>query len=507
MKNLFFLFIILSGLCAAQNAGEIPIATVGTITITDKEFQSRYELTPGLYRTKSRSEKDKSEFLLSLIAEKLLVLDAMHKGWDRDTALMGNVMEVERLLVRDELYRREVSGKVSISDAELDAGIKNARNDMKVYFLYSATEHGARTLYDRIQKGMPLESFTFSGKDADEYSGPDSVIVRWGDADERMERVIYGLKIGETSSPIKLEEGWYIVKVMGKTVTVVAGETERAALRERVTSILRKRKELSRMFEFMQTELRSKKADVNARLLKSIIEYLWDDARERNPGRSDSVTYFVDTQSAEFLRNRLKDSMAAAAVMMPHTVWSVEQMLEKIAETNLATFRPSLKRIRMDVEQRLREIIDQEFLAEIGYAKGLHQSNAVRNDMKVWRDAYRAQIVRSKINDTIAVTTEEIEEIRRIFNNDTSVVMNDDKAREKAFEIKSHSSADRFVGDIANSTVIRIYEENFRNLRVTATPSMVFRYLGFGGRMFAVPFVIPQVGWIQYWKTSSVALP
>ncbi|MHB1049973.1 MAG: peptidylprolyl isomerase [Bacteroidota bacterium] len=507
MKILLFLVIILSGLCAAQNTGEIPIATVGTITITDKEFQSRYELTPGLYRTKSRTEKDKSDFLLSLIAEKLLVLEAEQKGWDRDTARMSGVMEVERLLVRDELYRREVSGKVSISDAELDAGMRNARDDIKVYFLYSATEHGARTLYDRIQKGTPLESFTFSDSTSGEFAGPDSVMVRWGDADERMERAIYSLKLGETSAPIKLEEGWYIVKVMGKTVTVVAGEKERAALRERVESTLRKRKELSRMDEFMRMELRSKKADVNARLLKSIVEHLWDDAQERNPGRSDSVTYFVDYQSIELLRKRMKDSMAAAAVVMPHTVWSVEQMMERIRETNLATPRPSLQRIRTDVEQRLREILDQEFLAEIGYAKGLHLSNAVRNDMKVWRDAYRAQIVRSSINDTIVISREEMEEIRRVFRHDTAIVMNDDKAREKAFEIKSNYFVDRVVGEFANAASIRIDEENFRNLRVTATPSMVFRYLGFGGRMFAVPFVIPQVGWIQYWKTSSVALP
>jgi hypothetical protein len=507
MKKFLLPIFLLAGLCVAQSTGDVPIATVGTITITDKEFQARYELTPGLYRSKNRTDKDKSDFLLSLIAEKLLVLEAMEKGWDRDTALMGNVMEVERLLVRDELYRREVSSKISITGDELDAAMRYARNDMKVYFLYAATERGARSLHDQIQKGKPLESFNFSGNASGEFSGPDSVMIRWGDADERMEQTIYSLKVGETSAPIALEEGWYIVKIMGKTVTVIAGEKERAALRERVESTLRKRKELRRMDEYMRTELRSKSAEVNARLLKTIIENLWADAQERNAGRSDSAMYFVDYQAVELLRNRMKDSMAASAVVMPHTVWNAEQMLERIRETNLATLRPSLQRIRMDVEQRLREIIDQEFLAEIGYAKGLHQSNAVRNDMKVWRDAYRAQIVRSKINDTVVISREEMEEIRRVFRSDTSIVMNDDKAREKAFEVKSNSLADRRAGEIANTTVIRIYEENFKNLRVTTTPSMVFRYLGFGGRMFAVPFVVPQTGWIRYWKTPSIPLP
>ena len=507
MKKFLIVFFSLSVLYGAQSTGDVPIATVGNITITDKEFQSRYELTPGLYRTKNRVEKDKSDFLLSLVAEKLLVLDAVNKGWDRDTALMGSVMEVERLLVRDELYRREVSGTISITGEEMKAAMRYARNDMKVYFLYAATERGAKSLYDQIQKGKPLESFNLSGNTSGEFSGPDSVMVRWGDADERMEEVIYGLNIGETSAPVALEEGWYIVKSMGKTVTIIAGEKERAALRERVESTLRKRKELHRMEEFMRTELRTKRADVNARLLKSIIEHLWADAQERNIGRADTVTYFVDYQSVEFLRQQMSDSMAAPAVVMPHTVWTVEQMLDRIRETNLATLRPTLQRIRMDVEQRLREIIDQEFLAEIGFARGLHQSNAVRNDMKVWRDAYRAQIVRSKINDTVVISRETIEEIRRIFSSDTSIVMNDDKAREKAFEVTSNSFVDRIVGTMANATPIRIYEENFKKLTVTTTPSMVFRYLGFGGRMFAVPFVVPQTGWIRYWEKPSIPLP
>jgi hypothetical protein len=217
--------------------------------------------------------------------------------------------------------------------------------------------------------------------------------------------------------------------------------------------------------------------------------------------------YAVDQFAVDGLRRRLSDTIHTPLVIMPHTVWSVDQTMERIRETQLATMRPSLQRIRIDVEQRLREIIDQEFLAEIGYEKRLHQSDAVRNDMRVWRDAYSAQVVRSRINDTITVTHGEIEEIRRVFGGDTSIVRNNDKAKEKVFEIKSNLSVDKTAGTIANATEIRVYEENFRNLRVTSTPSMVFRYVGFGGRMFAVPFVIPQTGWMRFWDTKNITLP
>jgi hypothetical protein len=491
----------------AQPADVRPIATVGDIVITEKEFLSRYELTPGLHRKTTQTEANKMDFLVSLIAEKLLIVKARQSGLETDTMVQSNIREVERLLVRDELYRKEISQRITITERERAEAMRRAKNDMKVYFLFARTEEGATMLHDRITKGRPLENFSFDDNAREDFDGPDSAVARWGDVDERMEEVIYSLKLNETSAPVRLDDGWYIIKLMGKTITVTAGEKERAALKERVDATLRKRKEIARMSAFMTDALRTKRADVNARLLKSVVSHLWDDAQARNPRRSDTAMYFVDRISVEFLRNRLVDTMQAALVSFPHTRWSVEQALEKIRETNLATALPTLRTIGIDVEQRLREVIDQEFLTEIGYERGLHQSNAVRNDLRVWRDAYLAQSVRSRINDTVAITNHDIEAIRRVFRNDTAIVNNEEKAREKVFEIKSNDFVDRIAGETANTTRISIHLQNMKDLSVTATPSMVFRFLGFGGRMFAVPFVIPQTGWVQYWQDGKTVLP
>ncbi len=85
--------------------------------------------------------------------------------------------------------------------------------------------------------------------------------------------------------------------------------------------------------------------------------------------------------------------------------------------------------------------------------------------------------------------------------------INNDKAMAKTKEIKTSGEIDRLVGSVANSTEIIFYEKNFKEVQVSATPSMVFRILGFGGRMVAVPFVMPQLGWINYWHNKDVQLP
>lgn len=492
---------------AAQPLDDEPLATVGDITITRREFLSRYELTPSLRQSRDASDRSKADFLLSLIGEKLLAQRAKQTGLGDDPAVESAVRAVERMLVRDELYRREISQRVMLSDAETDAAMRLARNELKVYFLYARTKVGAGVLMERIRNGRALESFRFGDDARGEFAGPDSAMARWGDTDERMEKAVFALKPGETSEPVELDDGWYIAKLMGKTVTVTAGEKERAALRERVEAVLRKRKETARMADFMAAELKDKKAEVNARLLKRIVLLLAEDAARRRPVRGDTAAYFVDEASEASLRESLRDTMETAFVTFPHRRWSVAEAVSKVRETNLAVPNPTVRTVRNDVEQRLREVIDQEFLTELAYARGYHQTDAVRNETALWRDAYRAQRMRGVLADSVTVSDGEMEQVRRIFRADTSIVNSPEKAKKKAAEIELNDLLDRTAGGLAGSVPVRIFQRNLESLTLTSAPSLVFRYIGFGGRMFAVPLVVPHTGWVRYWNTADTVLP
>ena len=260
---------------SAQTLDDTPLAKVGPITITAKEFVSRYELVPGISRRKSDLEANKSEFLLSLIAEKLLIMQGQQWGLDDDTLVTRAVNEVERALVRDELYRREVRSKVAITEDEMRVATQRSLNDLKIYFLYAQTKEGADFLDSQIRRGKPLERFSFVNDTTSEFEGPDSAIARWGDVDERMEQVIYTLKLNQTSRPVQMDDGWYIVKLMGRTVTFLEGEKEKKGARERVEQVLRKRKELVRMTAFMNAELKQTQTDINSRLFNRLARHLW----------------------------------------------------------------------------------------------------------------------------------------------------------------------------------------------------------------------------------------
>ena len=44
-------------------------------------------------------------------------------------------------------------------------------------------------------------------------------------------------------------------------------------------------------------------------------------------------------------------------------------------------------------------------------------------------------------------------------------------------------------------------------VRVTPLPMLAYRLLGFGGRMFDVPFVQPQTDWLNEEPPKEVILP
>ncbi len=503
----YLLILLVPLVLSAQRNDDAPLVTVGSIVITKKEFISRYEMLPGINRRKNDPETNKAEFLLSLIAEKLLILRSQNEGWDNDSVVNNAVKEVERALVRDELYRKEVQKRITISEQEIAVAMKRATNDLKIYFLFAKTQEGAEFLHRQIIRGKALEYFSFVADAEGEFEGPDSAIARFGDVDERMEQVVYSLKLNETSNPVQLDDGWYITKLMGKSVTVVVGEKEKKAVRERVESILRTRKEKKRMTEFMNTSLKGIRTDLNARLLKSAILAVWKTAQAKHPQISDTTMFNVDHSVVDSLRKELKDSLSHVLITFPHAVWTLERAMEKIVESKLATVKPTLQKVRADIEQRLHDLIDQEYVVQIGYQQGLHRSDAVRNDLKVWRDSYLSQFVRNKTEDTITATQNEIEELRRIYRNDTSIVNNSAAASEKLLQLKRINALDRLVGSVANGTEITFFEKNFNEVKVSSAPSLVYRYLGFGGRMFAVPFVVPQTGWINYWNNKNVKLP
>jgi len=72
---------------------------------------------------------------------------------------------------------------------------------------------------------------------------------------------------------------------------------------------------------------------------------------------------------------------------------------------------------------------------------------------------------------------------------------------------KMNDSIINYTVKLANKYGIKIYEDALSSVNVTAINSFVFRYLGFGDRITAVPLLPPNTDWVKQWQESIKIVP
>ena len=61
--------------------------------------------------------------------------------------------------------------------------------------------------------------------------------------------------------------------------------------------------------------------------------------------------------------------------------------------------------------------------------------------------------------------------------------------------------------ELANKYSVEINQELLESLEVTNTTAVFYRYLGFGGRIYAVPMTIPNYEWVKPWLEQETLMP
>jgi len=79
--------------------------------------------------------------------------------------------------------------------------------------------------------------------------------------------------------------------------------------------------------------------------------------------------------------------------------------------------------------------------------------------------------------------------------------------RAAVIKAKEHKLVTAALGKLSKRFEIMINERLLDSLKVSSVPMMTYRYLGFGGRTIAVPFVERLLDWVPEWKPESVPLP
>lgn len=578
--------------------GEAILARAGSVGITEKEFRERFELTPGLYRQKGTLQSRKEEFLISMVAEKLLAQEARARGLEADSLYRTAILELTRLIARDALYRQEVSAKVTLSDAEVRSGVWRARSLLRVTFLFSEVEDEAVFLRSRLKQGKDLDRIRL---DSSLALLRDTASVIWGDADTTIENAAYRLAPGEISGVLRAGDGYYVLRLDSRVPNPSTAGLSGSALHQQVIRTLRERKERIRMREFVDSAVAGASAfsppETFKRYARAASEVL------SAPG-ADTLGQMTPEAAMEILR-RCAEIASDTLVVAGARVWTVEEATAGLLAKGFSVRGRVRARTPGRLYEAFGEWVVQELLAQEALRRGLDLLPAVREQLAPWQDQALASLMRARLNRGLQVSDAEVaayqqaldpsmpvpmvrirelrtttlEEMRvalsaveggmpfeeavvrfsrapearanrgvtpmfaitdrvplgqiasglsqgerfgPVRDSTAYVVFELLEKRNEAVAADSARSAQNaaellrmkqkrrqtlFVAQSAAARGYEIYDDRLAQLQVTSTSSVVYRFLGFGGRMFAVPFVQPDIEWISEEPPRQQILP
>jgi len=579
---------------------EAYLGRAGDVFISESEFAKRFEMLPALRRGKAGLEREKLEFLHSLIAEKLFAQEAKARKLDEESAFVSSYNEIRKMLARDELYRDEVTRKVNPTAQEVDLGVARALKQLFVGYIYVERKEDADFLRSRLRgKG----DFSRLQLDTSMHAIRDTATVIWGDADTAVEAASYRLKEGGISPVVESGDGFYIISLISNSPNAYYSAMAPSDLREHVTDVVRSRAAHARTLKFVEEFIRGKIGYSPPAPNRYLAEQLRK-TYERHEG--DSLTTFT-RQMYDEVRGECSPVLNDTLVVVGNVSWTVGEVLDRLLAKGFTVARGKSKNIPRLLNAAIREWVYDELLGQEGLARHLDERPAVQRELEVWRQSMLAGMMRSYIASHVKLsegeilsalhetnpqfsiprvrirelTTRNVEDMKNALDGlrlgvsfeetidrwsgdaeqrrnkgvvdyfpisqhapvgeiawemnvgerfgpipvgeeyvyfellgkdeplrlDSAAVRSHDAATKEAFRMKLKRTTDLFLSRAGQQRGFDIYQESVAKLAVSPVPMMTFRLLGFGGRMFAAPFLPPEFDWVNVDPPSSPVIP
>lgn len=415
MRNFLFIFLLFAQFVLGQSNFKIrndTLAKVGNKIITARDFIERYELTIWQGKEKrTQIDKNKLEFLYSMIAEKLLALWALEMGLDKDPEVQRALKQTEKLLVLDALYKQEIKNKVEVTDKEIFDALPKFNTEVEIHYIIAETKEKADSIWNLLKGG---EDFDTLMAKLDQKNNIEK--LRWGEIYEPIEKIVYDyLAVGEVYQPVEVDSLWYIIKLAGKTSKFGLSPDEIESAKSQVKKIIQTRKEKQRFIEFVNQFGKGKMLKVDSRLLKLLYSEINSIVEKKKFVRKEERVsiYPLALLRDDFLDIKVKLANHLNDYFLKGDTFNrtLDYVIDQIAFKGFV-LRSEMQSVGGTLNSILKTIINEEFLALEGYRRGLDKSPEVLKDMEMWRDAYLAYAVKKSILDSLkfkrSITAEEL---------------------------------------------------------------------------------------------------
>lgn len=469
------------------------LARIGPRTITAREFLERIDLTPWQGKDNPATRDSvKMQAIASLVAEKLMSLQAAEQGFLYNQQTLPELRALERLLARDELYRREISMRVSVDSADVRRGLERYAWRLKLNSFVMDSERAARRLAAALNAQRTVAGTSMS---LDGVVSHDTIAVGFGDLLESYEAEVYSIHImREARVVFTPEDGWAVLQLLEKSSNEAYEKASTEERRAAVRRIVQKRQETIHAGRFLRT-IFDTRVVMDSSAFHVVAETLRTILIRDSSSRRQGDFYALSDEDVRRVRMSLAAILNRKFITMGDYSLTVGDVVEEFAYFPLRF--GSLRRapFLQSLNRALQPIGEAGVLSNIAMKNGLHQHHEVRRQLEMWVEATQAERLVKHLLDSLGRSAGE--------STDGAGGAGPTLGQ---LETRVTDAVNRYVARLATAYRVEIDFDKAHEIRISPTNVVTRRYIGFGGSMLGVPMLLRLWEWMEVWR-SPVPIP
>ncbi|HQF44124.1 MAG TPA: peptidylprolyl isomerase, partial [Ignavibacteriaceae bacterium] len=325
---------------------------------------------------------------------------------DTSASVKESLEYFEEMFVRDALYKKVIRERArSKADSLLSFYLANANNVQMIY-IYSDNEEEIKNIHNLIKLGVSFDSL-YSELKTDRN---DSLVVSVGELDRSIEDQLFPLPDGSVSNPIRMDDGWYIFKILRRYNPVLYKSKGWENDYKNSERIAIERAESEYYNIYTKEFFRDKEMRVNSKLLRIISSEIFSVLISRYSKEKSSTPYSLSIFDIPDIKKRLgSDTLNLTIVDMGYKKYSVGNLISFLRFDILSVDRIINSYIFNALSNKLRKFTEYKMLADEGYRLGLQNSDEVKEQIQMWKDNYYMQLVASDFIDSANITDQELQ--------------------------------------------------------------------------------------------------
>ena len=384
------------------------LAQVGGEAILARDLVDRINLMP--WPGKGNPDELDSlriRALQSLVAERILAIEAASRGLGNDSSLRRQVNNVEKMLVRDQLYRQEVVPKVRVNNNEILEGVQRFAWNIKGLMLGAGSKREALKLASSLSESTTRDSVLHALTES--HITIDTINVQFGLLERSQEDVVYSLTEGRpVSQPVNVPGmGWAVLCYLQKETNPEYAKRSRDEQRNAVRETIRRRKEAVEAGRYSAKVLSPQKAEANADTFdlfaRTIYDILISDSAAYGNDSGYRLDFIVDAAEA-----RLRQYLTSTLVGTSGGGIAIGDVLEGYRAFQYLLPNLNKREVWQRLNATVKDAAAREYLAREGYTKHLNRNEDVRHDVEMWTNYWLSELMENHILKDVKVEDDEV---------------------------------------------------------------------------------------------------